>query len=59
MKEERKITREPFSTKLDIQLKAKLIQLSEITRIPQSRLVDEAIELLLEKYGIEFDKSGK
>lgn len=55
MKIEREITREAFSTKIDIQLKAKLIQLSAVTRIPQSRLVDEAIEDLLTKYNIVLD----
>jgi len=44
------VAREPFSTKIDSSLKEKLIKLSEETRIPQSKLMDEAIEDLLKKY---------
>lgn len=39
-----------FSTKLDPKLKDALIKLSETTRIPQTRLLDEAIEDLLKKH---------
>ena len=42
--------RVPYSTKIDLLLKEKLIKLSEETRIPQSKLVDEALEDLLKKY---------
>lgn len=42
--------RVPYATKIDSQLKEKLVKLSEITRIPQSKLVDEALEDLLKKY---------
>ena len=43
--------RVPYSTKIDRDLRDKLIKLSEQTRIPQSKLVDEALEDLLKKYG--------
>lgn len=39
-----------YATKIDSELKAKLIKLSETTRIPQSKLVDEALEDLFKKY---------
>lgn len=43
--------REQFSTTLRTDLKRSIQQLSEETRISQSRLLDEAIELLLQKHG--------
>ena len=36
---------------VDKALYDKIIELSKSTRIPQSRLMDEAIELLLRKHG--------
>lgn len=42
--------RVPFATKIDSELRDKLIKLSETTRIPQSKLVDEALEDLFRKY---------
>lgn len=39
-----------FSTSIDIELSKKLEYLSNATRIPKSKLVDEAIELLLNKH---------
>lgn len=39
-----------FSTSLDKELSAKLEELSKNTRIPKSKLLDEAIELLIEKH---------
>ena len=42
--------RVPFATKIDSDTKDKLQELSQQTRIPQSRLVDEALEDLLKKY---------
>jgi len=42
--------RAPYATKIDAELKEKLIKLSESTRIPQSKLVDEALEDLFAKY---------
>lgn len=42
--------REPFATKIDSELKTKIQRLSKETRIPQSKLIDEAIEDLLKKY---------
>lgn len=40
----------PYSSKIDRELRDKLIKLSETTRIPQSKLVDEALEDLFAKY---------
>jgi predicted transcriptional regulator len=42
--------RVPYATKIDAELKDKLVKLSETTRIPQSKLVDEALEDLFAKY---------
>lgn len=42
--------RVPYATKIDKELKEKLIKLSELSRIPQSKLMDEAIEDLLKKH---------
>lgn len=42
--------RVPYATKVDAELKEKLIKLSESTRIPQSKLVDEALQDLFAKY---------
>lgn len=39
-----------YTTSLDKELLRKLKKLSEQTRIPQSRLIDEAIEDILKKY---------
>lgn len=39
-----------FSTSMDIELSKKLEELSKQTRIPKSKLVDEAIEMLVNKY---------
>ena len=43
--------REPVNCAVDKNLNQKLIQLSKGTKIPKSKLLDEAIELLLEKRG--------
>lgn len=40
-----------YAVTIKIELVDKLKQLSLDTRIPQSRLMDEAIELLLQKHG--------
>lgn len=42
-----------FSTSMDIELSKKLEELSKETRIPKSKLVDEAIEMLVNKYNKE------
>lgn len=42
--------RVPYSTKIDSDLKEKLVKLSEQTRIPQSKLLDEALSDLFKKY---------
>ena len=42
-----------YATKIDSNLKEKLINLSKDTRIPQSKLIDEAIEDLLKKHDKE------
>ena len=39
-----------FSTSMDIELSKKLEELSKQTKIPKSKLVDEAIEMLVNKY---------
>lgn len=43
-------TRQQWTTSTDKKLLNELRELSRITRIPVSRLMDEAIELLLEKH---------
>jgi predicted transcriptional regulator len=48
--------REMYSTSIDKELLAQLKKLSESTRIPQSRLMDEAIEDLLKKHGFTAQK---
>ena len=48
--------RTPISNAIDSKLWIKFQQLSKETRIPQSRLLDEAIELLLEKYSKPTEK---
>jgi hypothetical protein len=48
--------RTPISNAVDTKLWIKFQQLSKETRIPQSRLLDEAIELLLEKYSKPTEK---
>lgn len=42
-----------FSTSLNKELSQKLEDLSKSTRIPKSKLLDEAIELLLHKHNKE------
>lgn len=42
-----------FSTSMEIELAKKLEELSKETRIPKSKLVDEAIEMLVNKYSKE------
>jgi len=44
-------TRVKFSTTLNIMLNEKLRLLAAETRIPISKLIDEAVELLLKKHG--------
>lgn len=44
-------TRKNFSNAIDIVLYEKFYKLSDETRIPKSKLLDEAIELLLKKHG--------
>lgn len=45
-----------ISTTLDRQLAALLDELSEKTQIPKSKLHDQAIRLLLQKYGMLSEK---
>jgi len=42
--------RERYTNSIDIKLLKKFKELSNRTKIPQSRLLDEAIELILKKY---------
>lgn len=50
--------RVPYATKIDKDLKDKLIKLSELSRIPQSKLIDEAVEDLLRKHDSLFKKQA-
>ncbi len=43
-------TREPLSNAVDKELKRMFDDLHVETRIPKARLLDEALELLLQKY---------
>ncbi len=43
-------TRKRFATTVDKKLLKKLDKLSEETRIPKSKLIDESIELLLKEH---------
>lgn len=43
-------TRKPLSNAIDIKLYEQLDELTKKTRIPKSKLLDEAIELLINKY---------
>lgn len=45
------INRKKFSATLDKEILEKAKQLSKETRIPLSRLLDEALELLLKEHG--------
>lgn len=45
--------RVPFATKIDSEIRNKIQNLSKNTRIPQSKLVDEALEDLLKKYKLK------
>jgi hypothetical protein len=51
--------RSQFSSTLDNDLKAKLKDLSDETKIPISKLLDESIELLLSKRGMPRDKNER
>ena len=48
------MSRVPYATTIDSELKIKIAKLSTDTRIPQSKLIDEAIEYLLKKYSKEW-----
>lgn len=51
MTQERKeVSRARFSTSVDIKLLENLDQLSKETRIPKSKLVDMALEMLFKKH---------
>lgn len=51
-------TRVPFNTTLNKELSQELDQLAKETRIPKSKLTDEAVELLLKKHkrGVESEE---
>lgn len=49
-------SRKQYTMTVDIQLFDTLNKLSKETRIPKSKLVDEALELLFEKHNIEIKK---
>jgi len=42
-----------YGVTIDKVLVSKLRELSSLTKIPQSKLLDESLELLFEKYGKE------
>ncbi|ABR33527.1 ribbon-helix-helix domain-containing protein [Clostridium beijerinckii] len=50
----RVVNREPFSTTVNLNYNNLLSELSEKTRIAKSKLTDEALELLFEKYNIDY-----
>lgn len=50
-------TRQPWSTAVDKNLLEQLKKLSEDTRIPTTRLLDEAIEDLLLKHNVIQEKT--
>lgn len=55
-------TRKRFTSTIDIALQEQLKSLSELTRIPQTRLLDEALEDLFNKYkekGFEINSPTK
>ena len=49
-------SRKQYTMTVDIKLFDTLNKLSKETRIPKSKLVDEALELLFEKHNIEIKK---
>lgn len=51
--------RKYISSSLDIKLIDQLDELSKTTRIPKSKLLDEAVEDLLKKHGVKPEKGGK
>ena len=54
MTQERKeVSRTRFSTSVDKKLLETLDELSKETKVPKSKLVDTALEMLFEKYKIE------
>lgn len=48
-----------FGTMIDVTLKVTIEKLSEKTRIPQSKLFDEALEDLFKKYNFKYKKSPR
>lgn len=46
--------REPVNCAVESKLNKALIELSKLTRIPKSRLLDEAIEDYLKKHGVKY-----
>lgn len=50
MKMENNTAKVRFTTYIPENLKDAIVQLSEETRIPQARLFEEAVEILLERY---------
>lgn len=50
------VNRQQIATSIDIRLVNTMNKLSEQTRIPKSKLFDEALELLFAKHGIEIEE---
>jgi predicted DNA-binding protein len=51
------MNRVQYATKIKEDLRDKLKELSDQTRIPQSKYLDEAIEDLLKKYNISIEEA--
>ena len=51
--------RKYITSSVGIALLDQLDELSKTTRIPKSKLLDEAIEDLLKKHGVKPEKGGK
>lgn len=52
------VNRVRFGTSIDKNLHEKLSQLTKDTRIPVSKLIDEALTDLLEKHGVKLNVEG-
>lgn len=55
-KKKRRVNRVQTATSIDIRLLKTLDRLTQETRIPKSKLYDEALELLFEKHGVEIEE---
>lgn len=53
----KQVRRKQTATSIDINLLATLDKLAEQTRIPKSKLYDEALELLFKHHNIEIEET--